>query len=94
MTEAEQLYNTVIKNGYCIGCGACATVKDSPFEMVWDIVKGMYVAQPKEDLSLSHSSVLQICPFSDKAKSETQIANEIFNNNPNKSKFIGNFNGY
>ena len=34
ISEAEQLYDTVIKNGYCIGCGSCASVLNTPFEMI------------------------------------------------------------
>ena len=27
------LDNTVIKNGFCIGCGACASLKASPYKI-------------------------------------------------------------
>ena len=34
--SAKRLYDTVIKGGYCIGCGSCASLFGSPFEMKLD----------------------------------------------------------
>ena len=77
MTEAKELYQNIIKNNYCIGCGACASVTDSPFKMKMNDF-GNIVATSTEDLDNNKSKVLKICPFSNYAKNEDEISNIVF----------------
>ena len=56
MTEAQELYERVIKNDYCIGCGVCASANDSPFNIKMDEY-GNIVAYPNRDLNKSKSKV-------------------------------------
>ncbi len=35
-SEVTELLETVIDGGYCIGCGACASISDSPLKMQLD----------------------------------------------------------
>lgn len=77
MTEARELYNTVIKNGYCIGCGACSSVKGSPFEIQMNEY-GNLIAFPKHDLDKSDAKVMRICPFSNQARNEDEISQHFF----------------
>jgi coenzyme F420-reducing hydrogenase beta subunit len=73
------MINQVIKNGYCIGCGACASVKDYPIsiELKND---GMYQANIKSlnDLSSQDTAINKVCPFSDSSLNEDQIGQKLF----------------
>ena len=79
MTEAQILSSTVIKNNYCIGCGACTVASDSPFEIRMDDF-GNFVAEQKPGTKLkeSHTSLLSICPFSGKSKNENELGELFF----------------
>lgn len=89
-TESKELFDKVIENNYCIGCGACALVKDSPFDIKMNKF-GNIVAQPKVDLNSCDAKVLEICPFSDSSKNEDEISSLIFNDIELKDKRIGNY---
>lgn len=90
MTESQILNKTVIQNGYCIGCGACASKKDSPFEMKMDKY-GNIVAEAISELSTNSTEVLKICPFSGESKNETELANDFFSDIKKVDNRIGRF---
>jgi coenzyme F420 hydrogenase subunit beta len=90
MTEASILYEQIIKNDYCIGCGACASVDNSPFKMVMNEF-GNIVAYADRNLNHESAQVLKICPFSDDAKNEEEISNIYFSKVENKDYFIGRY---
>ncbi len=90
MSEASELFEKVIVNNYCIGCGACATVPDSPFTVGLNEYGNM-VAQPIKDLNSSNCSVLKICPFSDQAKNEDILSKEFFPDITVMDKRIGKY---
>jgi coenzyme F420 hydrogenase subunit beta len=90
MTESRELYQRIIKNDYCIGCGVCASVKDSPFAMLMNDF-GNIVADPLYDLDKSEVSVLNICPFSARAKNEDQISEIFFGDIKTKDAKIGRY---
>src|SRR5690625_3578385 len=76
----NKLMDTVIKNDYCIGCGICASIEGSPFEMRLN-EDGKYIPVIKDNLlnmNLQHE-LTSVCPFSDDAKDETQIGKELYN---------------
>ena len=86
MTESEILYKTVIKNGFCIGCGSCTSLPDSPFKIEKDDF-GNIIANPiKNKLKKSKEKVLDICPFSENVKNEDEIGNKFFPNNEKNDK--------
>lgn len=90
----NELLDTVIKNDYCIGCGICASLKDSPFSMELD-EDGKYKAILNSSNELSaenNTDVLSICPFSNSSMNESEIAKEVFNVEE-KSKF-NEYTGY
>ncbi len=81
--EAEKLFNTVVNHGYCIGCGACSSLSNSPIQMQLDEY-GQFKATKTTvylDLSNASNSVLTVCPFSDEALNEDQIGEELFAQN-------------
>src|ERR1035437_761752 len=90
MTEAKELYENIIKNNYCIGCGACASVKDSPFKMQMDEY-GNIIAHPYKNLDDNKARVLSICPFSNHAKNEDEIGEIFFSEIKNKDSKIGKY---
>src|SRR5690348_367184 len=80
--EVNKLFKTVVEGGYCIGCGACASVSNSPIKMKLDEY-GRFTTDLNlvESLSTTYSSLLAVCPFSDKSLNEDQINKEIFSKN-------------
>ena len=78
-SEVAKLFETVVSGGYCIGCGACASVPGSPIQMKLN-EHGQFQAnfEPSaNDTSLS-ISVRAVCPFSGEESNEDRIAQELF----------------
>lgn len=90
MTESRELYEKIISNDYCIGCGVCACVKDSPFKMHMNEY-GNIVAYPYKNLDENRAKVLSICPFSNQAKNEDEISEIFFSEVKNKDSKIGKY---
>ncbi|WP_373528635.1 coenzyme F420 hydrogenase/dehydrogenase beta subunit N-terminal domain-containing protein [Nostoc sp.] len=88
--EVSTLFNTVVTGGYCIGCGACASVQDSPITMKLDKY-GRFCASldPSNDSKASNLSVLAVCPFSGVSANEDQIGQELFSENCQHHNRIG-----
>jgi coenzyme F420-reducing hydrogenase beta subunit len=83
------LENTVIKNNYCIGCGACTAIQGSKYKMEFDKY-GKYKAikdgKISDDIEMKLANV---CPFTSKSN-ETDIAINVFGeNSKNKNVHIG-----
>lgn len=77
----QELFDTVIKNDYCAGCGICAALVDSPLRMKMN-ENGKYIPvlegeHSDKELALD---VLSACPFSAKSKNETEIGKALFEN--------------
>lgn len=94
---AFDLVRTVIDGGYCIGCGACAALPGSPFKI--ELSKfGLLQARLSADPGELSDGVGQVCPFSDSAVDENQIATERFSAACQKDDrigfYCGNYAGY
>lgn len=77
MTYLEHLERTVIAGGYCIGCGACASIDGSVIRIMLN-ANGEYQAMiPTLAVDLA-INVLDVCPFSDQSESENQISKRLF----------------
>lgn len=89
--KVTPLLKTVIEGGYCIGCGACAAVPQSPFRMTMD-PDGKY--QPVLDTSHHDSpegiDIGSVCPFYAKDNEDT-IARHEFQNAYHYNHKIGHF---
>lgn len=97
-TEVQELNDTVIKNGFCIGCGACTAVKNSPFKIEFDEYTKFKAVCGEQNLS-SEAKVLTVCPFSDKSKNEDELGQLLFKNsetsyNNKLGYFLNNYAGY
>ncbi|UAB84833.1 Coenzyme F420 hydrogenase/dehydrogenase, beta subunit C-terminal domain [Zunongwangia sp. SCSIO 43204] len=91
MSEAVELYKTVIANDLCIGCGACALVKDSPFYINKDKYGNIVANADKKNLENSSAKVLGVCPFSGKSKNEDELGEMFFPENRIEDKHLGRF---
>ncbi|MCR2823825.1 Coenzyme F420 hydrogenase/dehydrogenase, beta subunit C-terminal domain [Lederbergia panacisoli] len=87
-----ELMNTVVENDFCIGCGVCASLKDSPLTMKLDQF-GKYRPFLNENMQQRDLEVnaLTVCPFSSDSKNETEIGKELFGHNEKTSfnKYTG-----
>lgn len=99
--KINELFDTVIKNDYCIGCGACASLEGSPLTIRLN-EDGKYRAflNEKKQIKEMKNNALAVCPFSNESKSETQIGKEVFGEFQNTSfneytgYYIKNYAGY
>src|SRR5690606_29794543 len=80
---------TVIKNDYCIGCGACSFV-DSNYRIQLDQY-GMYKTTLDYPNSPDDGISAKVCPFSNSTNNEDFIAEEKFGNVKNYNKYIGKY---
>ena len=77
-TGQERLARTVLNGDYCIGCGACAALPESPVSLGAD-PRGLLVAKVGDAAtSPSNESVLKVCPFSSEGPDETELARGLF----------------
>jgi coenzyme F420 hydrogenase subunit beta len=78
-SEAARLLETVIEGGYCIGCGACAAVDGSPFEMAMDEY-GRWQARLRSDATeeMHAAAVLEVCPFSGEGPDEDELGRLLY----------------
>ncbi len=97
MSEIETLQKQVIDKGYCIGCGACATLDNSPFKMKFDEY-GNYIAVQENKNFDPTLKVLKVCPFSNESLNESQLSDLFFPtvtaNHFKIGKFVKCFAGY
>ncbi|MFZ5940860.1 MAG: Coenzyme F420 hydrogenase/dehydrogenase, beta subunit C-terminal domain [Bacteroidota bacterium] len=89
-SESRELLDKVISQDYCIGCGACAAVKDSPFRIKMNEY-GNIVAYAAGDVDSSPAKVLSVCPFSGVSMNEDEIGDLIFADVQEKSSKIGRY---
>ncbi len=77
--ELNVLFKTVVDGGYCIGCGACASVSGSPIHMKLDDYGRLQANWESSTNNYPQSTSLQtVCPFSGEVLNEDQIARELF----------------
>ena len=71
----KYLFDKVINQGFCIGCGACACLVESPFKIVRN-EDGKFIATINCENNTA-VDFLDICPFTSR-KNETEIGANIF----------------
>ncbi len=72
--------DSVIKHGYCVGCGACTAIPHTKYTMVMT-PQGSLEARPLDAVSVDkdvEQAAGRVCPFSDNALNEDQLAAELF----------------
>jgi len=76
MVGAGKLFETVVEGGYCVGCGACASIANSPVQMQLDEYGQFRATLP--DHTQSTALMEAVCPFSETAANEDQIGQVLF----------------
>lgn len=91
-SDVNQLFETVIDGGYCVGCGACASVSGSPVKMELNS-HGQFVASidSADAHPFSDSPVQKVCPFSNKSLNEDEISQELFGEFAKHHNKIGHY---
>ncbi len=88
----QELNNTVIKGGYCVGCGACASLSGSPIKMALNKFS-MFEAKIEDNIPLLDkeldSQILAVCPFSDTSENEDEISGNLYGKTANYNQKIG-----
>jgi len=87
----QELYSTVIKGNYCIGCGACALVPNSPFKIEMNKYGNLVAILNSDEERSSDHNFLETCPFSGKSINEEKINEVYFKNNKNNDKHLGRY---
>ncbi|GHB31525.1 Coenzyme F420 hydrogenase/dehydrogenase, beta subunit C-terminal domain [Mongoliitalea lutea] len=86
---SNTLKDTVLKNDFCIGCGVCNYV-DSSISIEMDDF-GMLKAKPTSDTHEKENVLMKVCPFSNQARNEDEIAEDIFSGLIEKNEYIGKY---
>lgn len=73
----QDIFDTVVRGGYCIGCGACAVVDDHVSIELSAL--GTYQAVRRDETTGEDAAALAaVCPFSAVAIDETTLARRLF----------------
>ena len=88
------LNDTVIANGYCVGCGACAVPTRSPFKIVMD-EHGQYQSSVKDNsvLAKTQNDYVKLCPFGSGAPNEDEIGKQRFSGSCDYNSQVGYYDG-
>lgn len=96
----KELLEKVIEPDYCIGCGVCASLENSPLEMKFT-ENGMFkpIVLKDKNPDLLQTDLMEICPFSDASKDETELGKEVFSDseisfNKYNGYYLKNFAGH
>lgn len=87
--ELQILSDTVVKGGYCIGCGVCAVVSGSSVKMELNKNGCWQPVIPGEQKTSGSIGVLKVCPFYINPLNEDVIAKELFAKNCAYDERIG-----
>jgi coenzyme F420 hydrogenase subunit beta len=72
---------SVISEGYCIGCGVCSAVSNGSIQVSLNEL-GMYNAKLNVSFAKQETEVFKkidyVCPFTNKGHNETEISQELF----------------
>jgi len=80
MTDIKELYNTVIKNDFCIGCGGCAVVNKNIKMQLNEYGEFKANVNLEENTNQNQEvSVLSVCPFSNESPNEDEISKNLYN---------------
>ncbi|MGK7932230.1 MAG: Coenzyme F420 hydrogenase/dehydrogenase, beta subunit C-terminal domain [Microcystaceae cyanobacterium] len=94
----DKLLTNVVNGGYCVGCGACASVEGSPLQMKLDDYGKLQATLDSSANDNPDVNVSSVCPFSGESENEDQIAKTLFADNAKHHAKIGyylaNYAGY
>lgn len=83
--STQHLFTTVIKGGFCVGCGACAAIPDSGLNITYTEL-GTYRAQRSPEGAGGSAEVERICPFSDLSANEDTLGAYLAPRKPSRTE--------
>lgn len=93
---ATDLFDTVVRNGCCIGCGACAAF-DPGIRIKLDEF-GRYVAERQREDVPALPAAARVCPFADGVPNENELGREAFGDQtpfePHVGYHVANYAGW
>lgn len=96
----NMLLEKVIEPDYCIGCGVCASIDNSPLTMKFT-EDGTYkpILREEAELDALTTDLMRICPFSDYSDNETDLGRKLFDSkeidyNEYSGYYLKNFAGH
>jgi len=97
--SVELLMKSVVDQGFCVGCGACAVVQGSGLEIRLDNLGRFQAAFDRTRLGprAPDKDVSRVCPFSDSSSNEDEIGDAVFGGSqrdPHLGHFISTYAGY
>lgn len=88
--QAADLQDTVVKQGYCIGCGVCASVLNTPFKMMLNDYGMLQADRISVQSQLEEPQNLSaICPFSNNSLNEDELAAPLFGVDCQYHQYLG-----
>jgi coenzyme F420-reducing hydrogenase beta subunit len=93
--EQNDSISNLVAGGYCIGCGVCAAVQNSPAKIVLNAY-GKYEAKLDSEVKLHRTHerekeqlLTAVCPFSDQSTNETDISRSLFSKDNHYHDLVG-----
>jgi len=94
----KNINDTVIKNGFCIGCGVCSALAPDRYITEMDEY-GLYKSHSIDSIdSIQNKIILKnkkieelACPFSENAANETQLADYFLGDAPHNHEIVGRY---
>lgn len=88
----DELRETVVSGGYCIGCGACGAFSRGAISI--ELTEfGEYQAAIPTNAGYDGPDIREVCPFSDLAVDETALAGALFGVDSSFDSNIGYYRG-
>jgi coenzyme F420 hydrogenase subunit beta len=81
--------SSIVEGGYCIGCGSCASLQNSPINIQLNAA-GKYQAKINDVIPVDlEQKILKVCPFSNTASNEDEIGHELFSADAQHDAHLG-----
>lgn len=81
--------SNIIEGGYCIGCGSCASLQNSPVTIKLNAA-GKYQAKISVSIPTDlEQKILQVCPFSNVASNEDEIGQGLYSKDATHDNKLG-----
>ena len=93
-TSPISLAETVVSNGFCVGCGICAVPEGSPFKMGMDDF-GQFKSGLDDSKIFAKAKIdyEKICPFGSHSSNEDEIASAYYEGDCEYDEKVGYYNG-